>query len=522
MNKNNCSDEKDLEILKQLYNHSLNRRLNMAAARTGTSCTKYGEDMCADYLDLLLSDDKIKEFEQHFTNCHACLTTLINLIEADERAANDFISTDISKKKSLNNVLERLSERKKLTPETAEPMLLAASPERKKYVSCAFGIGINLQSGQGQVLGCVAHIFEENKRGAGLNIIGSQVEEREIGGKRVKVTPPLLMVQDLLAVVFKTQQFFKAYCCESRSITIQISQQQEGFLSEGLSLSLAAAVAVYCALTRRKLPGNMVFSGNLEITGRLNKISHLRLKAKVALENGKTVMVLPKSNENDLIDFTAEEKRSLEFCLFSTLEEVFEYLDTITAQNTARAVTNCNRRGWWKHIPLPCFRKNRAGNFAKYVFLLTGLFFLFVVSLFVTAPYFYDEVEIYNKTRCIVKNPLIGSLFSSVPNYPLVSFKQQMEKMDPEGAFRSAMRVEDLKDYIRDVYMPLTGLFEQEQYENRQALTESTLRFLKGVDKYSQDPAMTRKIQRGLQAAAWIAEKYGNEALIKEVEKRRK
>jgi len=657
----------DMKLLREMYGRALKRRITMLGAHTDAVCTVHDENDCADYLDMLMTEQEAAAFEQHFPDCPACLMTLLNIIIADETASRDSRLSRLSQRRSLTRVLERVSELR----QGSEPLLLAASPERKVFENCASGIGVNPQSGRGDILDCVAHVFEEDRRGGSLHVIGSQVEEREIDGKRIKGTPPLVMVEEVLSVLFKNQPFFLSNRCADRHITIQVYQQQEGYLSEGLSLSLAAAAAVYCALTGRKLPGNVVFSGNLEITGRLKKIGHFMLKAQVAREQGKTVMILPKENEQDLDHLPASVKETMMFLFFETLEEVLRYFDRIalpeaeqkrpavvyrpagadshvtgvdintvyigarqfmtvhgndlqkdmriTAPNVRfqlrkaaadrliyRVFTDKAAQESREHCSilnrgeevfsfdldlvhsryldrvfrldrypvaasvtlglylvllvsgvlfslrdfllalsfktsLPshfhemvqagtliiiaadlvlAFARKRGRGFIKSALFYSMFFMIVSLLLFSTAPFFDDRVAVYNKAGYYIKNPLLSGLFSDVPNIPVREFKKSVQQRDPRAAYDAARRVLDTRDFITDVYIPLSGLMEREHYRDRQAAFMITRRFLASVGRLGHDVTLKRKIHRGLQAAAWIAESYGDDELLKEIEKK--
>jgi ATP-dependent Lon protease len=108
------------------------------------------------------------------------------------------------------------------------------------------------------------------------------------------------MIQDVMSVVCKSNAVFKKHRASERSITIQVTQPHESFLSEGLSLSLAAAAALYAAFEDVSLPDDLVMSGCLEITGRIGKVSHVREKAALAVQQGKTQMILAAENRMDV------------------------------------------------------------------------------------------------------------------------------------------------------------------------------------------------------------------------------
>jgi|GEM_PF-2834489 len=311
------------DIIKQLYDAMLARRLDLLGmTEESQQCSRYTPQHCADYLDLLMPQPERDRFEQHYPACTPCLRELVAIIDADSQIGQDVRFTETGCRISRSRALAYAATH----APNAEPLLLAAASRHSLSSRGASGIGVDPRSGQGQILDCVAHVYDDPATPAMLQVIGCQVVEREIDGRRVGVTPPLRMIQDVLGIVFKSNPQFKKHRAAERSITVQVTQPHESFLSEGLSLSLAAAAAVYAALEERSLPDELVMSGCLDINGRIRKVSHVSEKVFVALQQGKTHVVLPCENIADVERLDPDIRRQLAFSFVDTLQDLFECL----------------------------------------------------------------------------------------------------------------------------------------------------------------------------------------------------
>lgn len=476
----------DLQRLSRL---GLRRRLELLGDVTGAVCDRSSEDDCADYLDGLMEPGRVAAFESHLPGCPKCLATMVRVIEADEAARRDSVR------------LRAGQVRQPAGPPVSdsEPLLLAATPGRQVFERYASGIAVDPRAGSGRVLDCVAQVIGQEGAGGSLTIFGSQVQEREIDGRRFKTTAPLETVRDVLSVLFRTDPRLRACGCADQAVSVQIVQPGEGFLSEGMSLSLAVAAAVYCAVARRKLPATVAFSGSLEITGRIKRVSDLELKLQVARDNGKTVLVLPGENRAQVEQLPELERSYFTFRFFETLDEVLTCIDSISVPDDQNEDRPAGGGGPARARRFPAQLRWPAIVVCAVV-LLSGAW-LGVSTRF-------DAVDVYNGSRFITETGLYQRFFPPVPNIPLQRFQAALAAGDPAEAARSAARVQNPLDYITAVYIPLTGLLEQAGVEERETALDATRRFLHAARGCDDTAACRRALRRGMQAAEWIAEKY--------------
>lgn len=490
-----CVEPGDLRRLSRL---GLRRRLELLGNAAGQDCGRFSEDACADYLDGLMEPGRAAELEQHLFDCPVCLAGMVRVIEADEAAARDSarLRTGQFRKRTGGPV------------PGSEPLLLAATPGRQVFERYASGIAVDPRAGTGRVLDCVAQVIEQDTPAGSLTIFGSQVQEREIDGRRFKTTAPLETVREVLSVLFRTDPRLRACGCADRAVSVQIVQPGEGFLSEGMSLSLAVVAAVYCAVARRKLPAAVAFSGSLEITGRIKRVSDLELKMQVARDNGKTVLVLPEENRTQVEQLPELERSYFTFRFFETLDDVLACIDTISVPDDQ----NENRvpGGAWP---------GRARRFPVQLrwpaIVVLAVVLLSGVWLGVSAR--FDAVDVYNGSRFITETRLYQRFFPEVPNIPLRRFRAALAAGDPRAVARAAGRVENPRDYITAVYIPLTGMFEQSGFEDREVCLDATRRFLQAARGCDGTSACRRALRRGVQAAEWIAVKYADTSLVGQV-----
>ena len=251
-------------------------------------------------------------FDLHLNDCEMCRAALQDL----ENIASGCFD-DISKE-DMRAFEEEITH--------DEPRLLAAKGSiALKKSKTVLGIGVSKEKSDGDILECIAKVFAGK---GNFEIIGSQVEETEIGGKKTKLTLPFTLVQKKIKALFLEVGFFKKHDCFSKNIIVEV--RYKGSIVEADSLELAVATAIYRAMSDSVLNmDDVVFSGSLDIDGRVRKIDGLSLKAKIAWKLGGKVLVLPKENENDpdLKNLDSTKEGNLKIFFFDKLEEVFDFLN---------------------------------------------------------------------------------------------------------------------------------------------------------------------------------------------------
>jgi Lon-like ATP-dependent protease len=106
-----------------------------------------------------------------------------------------------------------------------------------------------------------------------------------------------------------------------KDIYIQFLQTYEGL--EGDSASIAVAVATISALKNVPIKQNLAMTGSLSVRGEVLSIGGATYKIEAAIEAGLTKVIIPRSNEQDVV-LDARLAKKIEIVPVSTLIEVLE------------------------------------------------------------------------------------------------------------------------------------------------------------------------------------------------------
>ena len=169
----------------------------------------------------------------------------------------------------------------------------------------------------------------------GLAVIGSSMSysgivlpiesEVTLGGKKAEFIATGKLgqiakeaVKNVSAIVLK---LFGEDIISKYDIFIQFLQTYEGV--EGDSASIAVATAVISALKQIPVKQDIAMTGSLSIRGDVLAIGGVTAKIEAAIEAGIKKVIIPKTNERDVI-LSKEDLKKIEIVPVSTIYEVLE------------------------------------------------------------------------------------------------------------------------------------------------------------------------------------------------------
>ncbi len=91
---------------------------------------------------------------------------------------------------------------------------------------------------------------------------------------------------------------------------------------DGPSAGVTIATALVSAITRRPVHKEVAMTGEITLRGKVLPVGAIRDKVLAAHRAGSRKLILPRDNENDLLDVPEEVRRDLEFVLTEHVDEV--------------------------------------------------------------------------------------------------------------------------------------------------------------------------------------------------------
>ncbi|HEY5640782.1 MAG TPA: endopeptidase La [Dehalococcoidia bacterium] len=91
---------------------------------------------------------------------------------------------------------------------------------------------------------------------------------------------------------------------------------------DGPSAGVTMATALVSAMTRRPVHKDVAMTGEITLRGKVLPVGAIRDKILAAHRAGSRRIVLPRDNENDLLDIREEVRRDLEFVLVDSVDDV--------------------------------------------------------------------------------------------------------------------------------------------------------------------------------------------------------
>ena len=125
-------------------------------------------------------------------------------------------------------------------------------------------------------------------------------------------------VKNVSAIILK---YFGEDIKEKYDIFIQFLQTTEGV--EGDSASIAVATAIISALKKIPVRQDTAMTGSLSVRGEVLAIGGVTAKVEAAIEAGIKRVIIPKTNENDLI-LSKEQKEKIKIIPAETIKDVLK------------------------------------------------------------------------------------------------------------------------------------------------------------------------------------------------------
>ena len=126
-------------------------------------------------------------------------------------------------------------------------------------------------------------------------------------------------VKNVSAIILSS---FQEDIKEKYDIYIQFLQTHSGV--EGDSASIAVATAVVSALKKLPIRQDTAMTGSLSIRGEVLAIGGVTQKVEAAIDAGLKQVIIPKSNEKDLI-LSQEQKKKIKILPVSSIKEVLQH-----------------------------------------------------------------------------------------------------------------------------------------------------------------------------------------------------
>jgi len=153
-----------------------------------------------------------------------------------------------------------------------------------------------------------------------------QVRKLARRGTVYQASPPCQFIENKLKELFSSSALFIPFRLFRRNINVELEHtSEEGYFTEAKSLTLAAIVAILCALTGRKLEPPAVFSARVRQDGALPKVGHIPDKLKAVKDAGIRKVILSTENRRDVpLEYLNDKNLTVYF--FSHIGEVLHHL----------------------------------------------------------------------------------------------------------------------------------------------------------------------------------------------------
>jgi Lon-like ATP-dependent protease len=125
-------------------------------------------------------------------------------------------------------------------------------------------------------------------------------------------------VKNVSAIILK---YFGEDIKEKYDVFVQFIQTHEGV--EGDSASIAVATAIISALKKVPIKQDYAMTGSLSVRGEVLAVGGVTSKVEAAIEAGITTVIIPKTNEKDLL-LSEENKKKVKIIPVETIEEVLK------------------------------------------------------------------------------------------------------------------------------------------------------------------------------------------------------
>ena len=156
-------------------------------------------------------------------------------------------------------------------------------------------IEVNIMPGEGEILltGQLGDVMKESAR-TGISYIRSIGNEHDI-----------------------PEKFFKEH-------DVHMHIPEGAVPKDGPSAGITMATAMFSAITGRKVRADVAMTGEITLRGRVLPIGGLKEKLLAAKNAGIKTVIVPKANEADVAEISAEITKGLEICPVSHMDEVLK------------------------------------------------------------------------------------------------------------------------------------------------------------------------------------------------------
>jgi ATP-dependent Lon protease len=156
-------------------------------------------------------------------------------------------------------------------------------------------IEVNIMPGEGEILltGQLGDVMKESAR-TGISYIRSIGKEHNI-----------------------PEKFFKEH-------DVHMHIPEGAVPKDGPSAGITMATAMFSAITGRKVRADVAMTGEITLRGRVLPIGGLKEKLLAAKNAGIKTVIVPKENEADVAEISAEITKGLEICPVSHMNEVLK------------------------------------------------------------------------------------------------------------------------------------------------------------------------------------------------------
>ena len=93
---------------------------------------------------------------------------------------------------------------------------------------------------------------------------------------------------------------------------------------DGPSAGVTMATALVSAMTRRPVHKDVAMTGEITLRGKVLPVGAIRDKVLAAHRAGSKRIIIPRDNDNDLLDVPEDVRRDLEFVFVENVDEVLE------------------------------------------------------------------------------------------------------------------------------------------------------------------------------------------------------
>jgi len=97
-----------------------------------------------------------------------------------------------------------------------------------------------------------------------------------------------------------------------------------GVPKDGPSAGIAMATSIISIMTKRPVKRDIAMTGEISLRGRVLPVGGLKEKAIGGLRAGVKTIIIPKKNQKDLVEISAQAKKKLKFVLVSHMDEIID------------------------------------------------------------------------------------------------------------------------------------------------------------------------------------------------------